>query len=77
MAPHLAPISSQKLLRLLRALGFEQIRQKGSHCFFRHPGDGRTTVVPLHASEDIGKGLLKKILADIRLDASEFRRMRR
>ncbi|WP_245860301.1 type II toxin-antitoxin system HicA family toxin [Methanosarcina spelaei] len=30
-------------------MGFEQIRQKGSHLFLRHP-DGRTTIIPVHST---------------------------
>jgi len=39
----------------------------------RHP-DGRTTVVPIHTGEDIGRGLLRKIIRDARLDVEEFLR---
>jgi len=35
----------------------------GSHHFLRHP-DGPTTVVPVHAGETIGPGLLFQILRD-------------
>jgi predicted RNA binding protein YcfA (HicA-like mRNA interferase family) len=33
---------------ILEQLGFEQVRQKGSHKQFRHT-DGRATTVPFHA----------------------------
>jgi predicted RNA binding protein YcfA (HicA-like mRNA interferase family) len=36
--------------RLLKQLGFDVVRQKGSHVFYRH-ADGRTTTVPNHAGE--------------------------
>jgi len=39
----------------------------------RHP-DGRTTVVPVHPGEDIGRGLLRKIIRDARVDIEEFLR---
>ena len=39
----------------------------------RHP-DARTTVVPIHTGEDIGRGLLRKIIRDARLDVEEFLR---
>ena len=56
---------------LLRSLGFELIRQRGSHAIFRH-ADGRTTVIPFHAGEDLGRGLIRAILRDIDLDPEEF-----
>jgi len=35
-------IDARKMEKLLFKLGFEKVRQKGSHVFYRHP-DGRTT----------------------------------
>ena len=49
------------------------IRVKGSHHFLRHP-DGRCTVVPVHAGEIIGPGLLLKILRDTELDKKELKK---
>jgi len=43
-------ITSERMCKLLCDLGFTLIRQKGSHRFYRH-GDGRTAVVPMHASD--------------------------
>lgn len=56
---------------MLTMLGFEKIRQSGSHIFFRHK-DGRTTLVPQHSREDIGKGLFHEILRDINMTVEEF-----
>jgi len=41
----LNPISPEKLIKILKQQGFEKIRQKGSHIFFRN-SEGRTTVIP-------------------------------
>jgi predicted RNA binding protein YcfA (HicA-like mRNA interferase family) len=38
----------------------------------RHP-DGRTVVVPVHASRDMPKGTLRNILAIVGMTAEEFR----
>jgi len=59
------------MCRILEKLGFEAIRQKGSHIFYRHP-DGRGTVVPFHSGEDLGRGLVRSILRDIELPREEF-----
>ncbi len=64
-------IKPAKLVKYLNELGFKCVRQKGSHKFFRHP-DGRTTVVPFHRGEDIGRGLLSKILDDIEVSRNGF-----
>lgn len=64
-------LSAEELIRILKKLGFEEIRQKGSHRFFRHP-DGRSTVVPVHSGRDIGRGLLRKRLNEIELSRENF-----
>ncbi|MBI5753987.1 type II toxin-antitoxin system HicA family toxin [Candidatus Peregrinibacteria bacterium] len=72
----LTPISARKLMKILLSLGFEEVRRKGSHCFFFNNMTGLSTVVPDHGSEDIGRGLLRKILRDIDLAPIEFEKMR-
>ena len=54
------------------ALGFEVVRQKGSHVFYRHP-DGRTTTVPNHAGRDLARPLVREILREIELTPEQFR----
>ena len=55
-------------------MGFHLLRKsKGSHWQFEHP-DGRRTTIPVHKGQDIGPGLLRKILRDIEVDAEELRR---
>ncbi len=67
----LTPLPALKILRILEALGFKKIRQKGSHVFMRHP-DGRATVVPIHKGEDVSGGLLLQIIKDAKLTKEEF-----
>lgn len=64
-------LTGKALLAALARAGFEVVRVKGSHHFLRH-GDGRTTVVPVHAGESIGPGLLSKILRDCDLSRDEL-----
>lgn len=64
MAPRIPTIRASLLIAFLESLGFEQVRQKGSHKFFRHL-DGRTATVPDHKGEDLGRGITSKILKDI------------
>ena len=69
--PKLILISGKKLCKILDKLGFEKIYGKGSHIRYKHP-DGRRTVIPVHANEDLGKGLLLEILKQIKLSREEF-----
>jgi len=67
----LKPLPSRQVINILEQLGFEKVRQRGSHVFFRHP-DGRTTIIPIHKGEDIGRGLLQEIIKDTKLTKEEF-----
>jgi predicted RNA binding protein YcfA (HicA-like mRNA interferase family) len=60
------------LIRKIKQLGFEDVRQKGSHIRFIHP-DGRKTTVPDHGNRDVPQGLLIKIVHyDLKIDIHEF-----
>ncbi|MEK6838150.1 MAG: type II toxin-antitoxin system HicA family toxin [Candidatus Thermoplasmatota archaeon] len=69
--PRLIPLPPRKVLKALESLGFVVVRQRGSHVFLRH-ADGRSTVVPIHSREDIGRGLLRKIIRDAQVEVEEF-----
>ncbi len=56
---------------LLYRLGFQLVRQRGSHRQYRHP-DGRGTTVPFHANRDIAPALLRKIARDIGMSVEAF-----
>lgn len=59
----LPTIGPALMVRFLKELGFKKSRQHGSHIFFRH-SDGRTVTVPFHKGEDLGRGLMNRILHD-------------
>ena len=64
-------VSGAEVVRALESGGFSMVRRKGSYVFLRH-ADGRATVVPVHAGETIGAGLLSKILRDAGLERESF-----
>jgi predicted RNA binding protein YcfA (HicA-like mRNA interferase family) len=72
----LVPISGKKLCKILEKIGFEKIYGKGSHIRFRHK-DGKRTVVPVHANEEIGISLLREILRQIKLSRGDYEKLRR
>ncbi|MCJ7719242.1 type II toxin-antitoxin system HicA family toxin [Candidatus Bathyarchaeota archaeon] len=55
-------------------LGFRIARKRGSHVVMKHL-DGRITVIPVHAGERIGTGLLLKIIKDVKLSKEEFMKL--
>ena len=54
-------LSGKELAKIAQKLGFVYSHTTGSHMVYNHP-DGRKTVIPHHAGEEIGPGLLNKIL---------------
>jgi len=64
-------LRGRQLIAALRKAGFQVARVRGSHHFLQHP-DGRVTVVPVHAGEHLGPGLLSKILSDCEMTREEL-----
>ena len=67
-------LSAKELEAILYKLGFEMLRQKGSHRFYKHP-DGRYTTIPHHPGEDLSRPLIRTVLRQVDLDAEEYVRM--
>jgi predicted RNA binding protein YcfA (HicA-like mRNA interferase family) len=67
-------VTGRQTLKALQKAGFILIRTKGSHHFVRHP-DGRATVVPIHAGDTIGPGLLNQILKDAEIGRDDFAKL--
>jgi predicted RNA binding protein YcfA (HicA-like mRNA interferase family) len=59
-------LKPREVISILEALGFVEIRQRGSHKQFRH-ADARGTTVPVHSGRDISPTLLRQIAKDIGL----------
>ena len=71
--PRLPRLRGREVISALRRASFAVSRIRGSHHFLQH-SDGRRTVVPVHAGEVIGPGLLSKILKDVEMEPEEFER---
>ena len=65
------PVEAETVIKALTKIGFQPIRQRGSHLIMKH-SDGRTTVIPVHPGEELGRGILKEIIADVRMSKEEF-----
>jgi predicted RNA binding protein YcfA (HicA-like mRNA interferase family) len=65
-------LSFRALIQQVKKLGFEKVRQKGSHIRFIH-SDGRKTTIPDHGKRDVPHGLLIKIVRyDLGMDIKKF-----
>jgi predicted RNA binding protein YcfA (HicA-like mRNA interferase family) len=68
-------LKPREVVYILENLGFQEVRQRGSHKQFRHP-DGKCTTVPFHPGKDISPVLLRQIAKDINIPVEEFLRYR-
>ncbi len=59
-------INAKEMEKLLFHLGFQKIRQKGSHAFYKH-NDGRITTIPHHGNRILARPLIREILREIKL----------
>jgi predicted RNA binding protein YcfA (HicA-like mRNA interferase family) len=66
-------LKPRQVVTALEALGFIEIRQRGSHKQYRH-ADGRNTTVPFHQGRDISPVLLRQITKDIDIPIHDFLR---
>ncbi|HII02438.1 TPA: type II toxin-antitoxin system HicA family toxin [Methanosarcinaceae archaeon] len=72
----LLPVNGRDMCKILESLGFQKVHQVGSHVRYVHP-DGRKTVVPVHGNEDLGIGLIKEILKQVRISREMYEELRR
>ncbi|MFA6213827.1 MAG: type II toxin-antitoxin system HicA family toxin [Candidatus Micrarchaeia archaeon] len=66
----LRPIPVKKAIALLKKLGYNEVRQRGSHLIMQN-GKGRIIVVPIHTKE-IGVGLLRAIIRELGLSREAY-----
>jgi predicted RNA binding protein YcfA (HicA-like mRNA interferase family) len=68
--PPIGPIKRRELIANLRALGFEAPVSGGEHQYMK--GRGRRLRIPNPHAEDIGRGLLMRILRQGGIDRKEW-----
>ena len=68
-------LSGKKLIKILSDVGFQPVRQKGSHVIMIKEIDGNKfhTVVPLH--DEIDRGTLLEIIRQCRMKRDEFMKL--
>jgi len=69
--PPIPVLKPREVIAILATLGFEEVRQRGSHKRFRH-ADDRSTTVPVHPGRDLSPVLLRCIARDIGMSVHEF-----
>ncbi len=68
----LPKLTGKELAKIIEKFGFIYSHTTGSHMVHKHP-DGRRTTIPHHTGEEIGPGLLNKIIKkDLSITREEF-----
>ena len=68
----LPKLTGKELAKIVEKFGFVYSHTTGSHMVYKHP-DGRRTTIPCHSGEEIGPGLLLKIIKkDLGISREEF-----
>ncbi len=69
-------VTSRDLLGFLKAQGFIEDRQSGSHLTLWHEGREVSVTIPVHSGSDIGRGLAVRILKDAGFSVEDYLRLR-
>ncbi|PKL72241.1 hypothetical protein CVV26_02525 [Candidatus Kuenenbacteria bacterium HGW-Kuenenbacteria-1] len=64
-------IRPQKVIKVLKKIGFEKIRQTGSHLILANRATKKIIPIPVH-NRDIKCGLLSSIIKQANLTIEEF-----
>ncbi|MBI4234547.1 MAG: type II toxin-antitoxin system HicA family toxin [Chloroflexi bacterium] len=67
----LPPLRVREVVRAFRRLGFEQVRQQGSHAIFHHQ-DCRRAPLPIHPTAEVSPYFLADIPKEIGVSEDEF-----
>ena len=66
--PELPHVSGHKAIKIFESLGFEIVRQKGSHVILRKGNKG--CVIPIH--KELAVGTLRSTIKQSGIDIEEF-----
>ena len=67
----LPPLKACEVVKGLQTLGFEKVRQRGSHAIFHHQ-DCRRAPIPIHPTKTISPYFLSDILRQLEIDEDKF-----
>ena len=65
-------VSGQEAIRAFEKLGYEKVRQTGSHIRMKHQTDFSRKPITIPDHKVLGKGLLRKLLRDVDITTEEF-----
>jgi predicted RNA binding protein YcfA (HicA-like mRNA interferase family) len=65
-------VTARELVKFLKANGFVEDRQSGSHLTLWSQERGACVTVPVHSGSEIGRGLAIRILKDAGFTVEDF-----
>jgi predicted RNA binding protein YcfA (HicA-like mRNA interferase family) len=65
-------VTARELVQFLKAQGFVEDRQSGSHLTLWHEGRQVAVTVSVHSGSDIGRGLAVRILKDAGFTVDDY-----
>lgn len=65
-------IRASELVKFLKAHGYAEDRQRGSHLILRNQVLRKSVAVPIHSGHDLGRGLALNILKQADLTTDDF-----
>jgi predicted RNA binding protein YcfA (HicA-like mRNA interferase family) len=75
VSPKLPAVSGQQAVRVFRRLGYEVVRQRGSHLRLRHLHDPARLPLTIPDHRVLKLGLLRRLIRDAQIDVDEFIRL--
>ncbi|MGA2091944.1 MAG: type II toxin-antitoxin system HicA family toxin [Sedimentisphaerales bacterium] len=70
--PKLPVISGSQAIKCFEKIGYQVVRQRGSHVRMHHKSDNTKQPLTIPNHKTLGKGLLRKLLRDSQLTIEEF-----
>ena len=68
-------VSGRELIRAVKHIGWETLRQRGSHVTLVNWDTGKTVPVPVHGSRPLPSGTLAEILRQMDISYDELREL--
>jgi len=72
VSPSLPVVSGRQAVRAFTRLGYEVVRQRGSHLRLRHQNDPTRPPLTVPDHRELKPGLLRRLIRDAQIDVAEF-----
>lgn len=73
--PKIPIISGNKAVSAFSKLGYQVVRQKGSHIRMHHFSDKSKGPITIPCHRSLGKGLLRSLFRDANITSEEFKKL--